>query len=63
MKGRLKLGRREAERMASQAFSAHTALIETEQTRPELARNPYWRALRDSAFARFRALFDCEAMK
>jgi hypothetical protein len=42
---------------ADEAYQAHTALIEVETKRPELARNPYWQALRDTAYARFKAAF------
>lgn len=43
---------------ADAAYAAHTALIEVEAKRPDLARNPYWTALRDTAFARFQAAFE-----
>lgn len=43
---------------ADAAYAAHTALVEMEAARPFLARNPYWNALRDTAFARFRAAFE-----
>ena len=42
---------------ADAAYQAHTALIEIEVKRPDLVRNPYWNALRDTAYARFRAAF------
>lgn len=43
---------------AAQAFEAYQALIQTQMARPELAANPYWQPVRDSAFARFRAAFE-----
>lgn len=43
-------------KQADEAFEAHAALIKAET--PELARNPYWKALRDAAFARFRAALE-----
>lgn len=45
-------------RAADAAFAAHSTLIGVEASRPDLALNPYWQALRDSAFARFRAAFE-----
>lgn len=30
----------------------------TERENPELSGNPYWQALRDTAFARFRSAFE-----
>ena len=43
---------------ADDAYAAHAALILVEKSRPDLAANPYWKALRDSAFARFRAALE-----
>lgn len=43
---------------ADAAYAAHVALIELEAARPDLSGNPYWNALRDTAFARFRAAFE-----
>lgn len=43
---------------ADDAYAAHAALILAEKSRPDLAANPYWRALRDSAYARFRAALE-----
>lgn len=40
---------------ADAAYAAHCALIEVEAKRPDLSRNPYFQALRDTAFARFKA--------
>jgi hypothetical protein len=42
---------------ADAAYQAHTALIEIETKRPDLRGNPYFQALRDTAYARFRAAF------
>lgn len=42
---------------ADAAYAAHAALIGLEAERPDLARNPYFQALRDTAYARFRAAF------
>lgn len=42
---------------ADQAFAAHTALLQAERADPKLIANPYWQALRDAAYARFRASF------
>jgi hypothetical protein len=44
--------------MAEQAFEAHAALVRAESVTPSLAGNPYWQALRDTAFARFSAVYD-----
>ena len=43
---------------ADAAYQAHIALIELEERRPDLAGNEYWQALRDAAYARFRAAFE-----
>ncbi len=45
---------------ADAAYAAHVALIELEQSKPDLAGNPFFRALRDTAYARFRAAFEAE---
>lgn len=58
-----RLSRRRAEQMTEQAFAAHVAILEAERDKPALATNPYWAALRDAAYARFRALFESEAMR
>jgi hypothetical protein len=51
------------QRMASEAFDAHAALVRAESLRPALKRNPYWQALRDTAFARFKILYEFETDK
>lgn len=43
---------------AEEAFAAHSALLKAERADPGLSGNPYWQALRDAAFARFRAAFE-----
>lgn len=57
------LTRREAERMAHLSWDAFAALQRTEAREPELRDNPYWQPLKDAAHARFRAVFESEAMK
>jgi hypothetical protein len=44
--------------LADAAFEAYAALRRTESVRPELRENAHWAALRDTAFARFRAAFE-----
>ena len=44
--------------LADSAYEAHCALIELEAARPELSRNPHFQALRDTAYARFKAAFE-----
>lgn len=44
--------------MADDAYAAHAAMVLAEQANPALALNPYWKPLRDSAFARFRAALE-----
>ena len=44
--------------LADAAFEAYAALRRTEVARPELRDNAHWEALRDTAFARFRAAFE-----
>lgn len=44
--------------LADDAYAAHAALVKAEQAQPSLALNPYWTALRDSAFARFKAALE-----
>lgn len=46
------------ERLAHDAFEAHAALLKTEARHPEPIRNEHWRALRDTAAARFLAAFE-----
>lgn len=58
-----RLSPKKAERMASLAWDAHSALQRTQMREPELAGNPYWQALKDAAYARMRAIFEHEAMK
>lgn len=43
---------------ADQAFAAKRALDMAVRNDPELASNPYFKALRDTASARFRAAFE-----
>lgn len=43
---------------ADDAFAAHSALIRAEHVNPALSQNAYWRALREAAFARFRATME-----
>lgn len=44
--------------LADAAYEAHVALIELEHREPKLASNKFFQALRDSAYARFRAAFE-----
>ncbi len=46
------------EQQAHDAFEAHAAMLKTERKTPELARNEYWQALKDSARARFLAAYE-----
>lgn len=39
---------------SEQAFEAHAAMVTAKAAKPELSTNPFWTALRDTAFARFR---------
>lgn len=41
---------------AQQAFVAHAALVKLEAANPELTGNPYFAALRDTAYARMLLL-------
>ncbi len=43
---------------ADDAYAAHAALVRAEQGDPSLATNPAWKALRDTAYARFRAALE-----
>ena len=43
--------------MAEQAFQAHAAMLRTEMDNAGLASNPYWQALRETAFARFTLVY------
>lgn len=43
---------------ADDAYAAFAAMQKAEQAQPSLAGNPYWRALRDTAYARFKAAFE-----
>lgn len=43
---------------ADLALEAHKALLFAERQNPALSSNPYWGALRDTAFARFCAAFE-----
>lgn len=45
---------------ADAAYEAHVALIQLETAHPHLASNPYYQALRDTAYARFRAAMEAE---
>lgn len=49
---------RSAQALADLAYDAHTALIHHEKENPWLGDNPYWLALRDAAYARFRAAME-----
>jgi hypothetical protein len=46
------------EQAAHDAFEAHSAMLLTERRLPGLKRNEYWKALRDTAMARFLAAFE-----
>ena len=50
-------------KMPGLAWEAHVALLLTERLNPALAGNPFWQALRDSAFARFRAVYAAAPVK
>lgn len=63
MSGDRPLSRQEAEIAATKAWSAYAALLRTEAADPDLRTNPYWEPLRDTAYARFRSLYECEALK
>lgn len=43
---------------AQQAFEAHAAMMKAEAADPVLRANPFWQALRDTAFARFQAFYE-----
>lgn len=43
---------------ADDAFAAHAAMLTAEKANPNLALNPHWKALRDTAYARFRAALE-----
>ena len=45
----------------TQAFEAHRALMRTEVNDRLLLANPFWRAAKDSAFARFLIRFGKDA--
>lgn len=45
---------------ADDAFEAHAALVKAEKGQPGLKANEYWKALRDTAYARFRASMERE---
>lgn len=57
------LDKRELDRMASQAWDAYAALQRTQMREPDLADNEYWQALKDTAYARLRALMGSETPK
>lgn len=57
------LRRRDHDRMAGQAWDAFVALVKAEHASPGLMSNPYWCALKDTAHARFRAIFESEVQK
>lgn len=40
---------------ADSAYEAHAELVKLEAANPRLKANPYWKALRDAAYARFKA--------
>ena len=44
--------------MADDAYAAHAALVRAEKADPSLIGNPHWKALRDSAYARFRSALE-----
>lgn len=58
-----RLTRREAESMAHLSWDAYAALQRAEKREPELRDNPYWQPLKEAAHARFRAIYESEAMK
>lgn len=41
--------------LADDAYQAHAAMVRAEKQYPPLETNPAWKALRDTAYARFRA--------
>lgn len=43
---------------ADDAYAAYAAMQMAEKAQPGLATNEYWRALRDTAYARFKAAFE-----
>lgn len=43
---------------ADDAYAAHAALVRLENEQPDLALNPCWKALREAAYARFRAALE-----
>lgn len=45
---------------ANEAYEAHVALVQLETAHPNLSRNPYFQALRDTAYARFRAALEAQ---
>lgn len=49
--------------MAEQAFEAHAAMVRAESVTPGLAGNPFWQALRDTAFARFSSVYERAVLK
>jgi hypothetical protein len=47
--------------MAALAWEAYVAVLRVEAADPSLQANSYWKAVRESAFARFRAVFEASA--
>ena len=43
---------------ADDAYEAYAAMQRAEAKQPSLHGNPYWRALRDTAYARFKGAFE-----
>lgn len=45
------------EKQVDDAYAAHSALMRTAQLEPALLENEYFKALQDTAYARFLAVF------
>lgn len=48
----------DATALAREAFEAHAAMLLAEVANPKLRANAHWQALRDTAFARYRAALE-----
>jgi len=60
---RIQRERAEAEQRANSAWGAYAALVRAEQRDADLHTNEFWQALKDTAHARFRAIYESEAMR
>jgi hypothetical protein len=49
---------RTPQQLAQDAWDAHAELVKLEVVNPRLKANEHWRALRDTAFARYRAALE-----